>query len=83
MWHDMLKFKYDTSSMDITILFGDNKWRHCHEFWGKIPNMVYSPTIDDSILALTFYWMKQKVPLLNSSHSSCKLLLIKIGRAHF
>ena len=78
-WSHLFKIRYEALKNSMSIIFiefMDQKFEFGYEFWGKIPNMVYSPTIDDSILALTFYWMKQKVPLLNSTNSSGKHLLL-------
>lgn len=63
-WHDTLKYKYDTSSMDITILFGDNKWSHGHEFWGKVPKMMITPTVEHTLLNMCQSRVYKQIPLI-------------------
>ncbi|OHS97076.1 Dynein heavy chain family protein [Tritrichomonas foetus] len=63
-WHDMLKFKYDTSTMDITIQFGDNTWSHDHEFWGRASSLMITPAIEHSLMNICQARVYDQIPLI-------------------
>ena len=76
-WHDMLKFKYDTTTMDIAIQFGNYIWGHEHEYWGKASTLMLTTTVEKVILNMCQARVYDQVPLIYGPYGVGKTEIIR------
>ncbi|OHT03622.1 Dynein heavy chain family protein [Tritrichomonas foetus] len=76
-WSQIPKIRHDPVKYALIFEYLDEKFEQGYEFWGKVPRIIYSPSVNNTLSALTFSWIKNDIPLLNSSVSSGKQLLIR------
>lgn len=76
-WKNTLKFKIPTSTNQLMIEFGDCQWEHGYEFWGSVPRLVHTPTLDTTINNFASTIEHDNVPLLCGSATSGRLTIIR------
>ncbi|OHT01147.1 Dynein heavy chain family protein [Tritrichomonas foetus] len=82
-WHNQLKFKYDTNNAEVNIHFGDDVWVRGKEYWGAIPRLVYTPTVDNAIIDLCISKSNSRVPLVFGPTMSGKNKLFEMLNCYF
>jgi len=76
-WDNLLKFKYDASSMGIYIHYRTESWEHGLEFWGNASPAISTPSSDLVIQNLCHSYTHDSIPLLFGPKGSGKTEMIK------
>ena len=73
-WQNTLKVKivHDPEAQ-IVLEYADARWEHGCEYWGKVPSVIHSSTIDGDYLACLNCFAQQTTPMLVGSAASGKL----------
>lgn len=76
-WSQIMKIRYDfeqTGSIFVDHL--NNQCEHGYEFWGDVPHLIYTPAVNDYLSNLSFYLSHKEIPMLTSTTSAGKQLLL-------
>lgn len=77
-WHDMIKFKYDTSKAEINIVIGDKSWLRGHEHWGGVPRLIFTQSVSNALSNILISKENNQIPLIFGSSMSGKSSLLEL-----
>ena len=82
-WKHTMQFNYHQNNSTITIEFGDYIWEHGYEFYGSIPPLIHTPSIDAAKASILYSLSQDYVPSLIGTESNGKIELLSSIAAEF
>lgn len=76
-WVNSLKYKFLPNSNQLTISFNNASFDHGYEFWGTLPRLIHTPSLDSTLNSFMSSFVNGHIPLLEGSDASGRLSIIR------
>jgi hypothetical protein len=76
-WLTSLRLRYLPNSASISVEYSDATIEHGYEFWGMIPALLHTPSVDETISSIVYCSTQHLIPLLTGNAATGKQMIVR------